>query len=235
MDNGAAPTCRLKEIIIKIVSDYWHNYKAGILLSTLGKCLSEEGIDLRETLGEQKLGRFIRTELGDQLRVVRNERNAAMITVTPVEIGDAAAQSPSATAATVARTFPRFNSSVWLAFKRVLGENQIRCIALDPVVRFDDLPEGEPCTDGRLIITHDDIAQSGDVGAIATSITAWAEKNGVKLNQLTGAKSGGLTKKDKNTTAKNLLDLLQASLSPQDLGRITIPLDLVIKLSKVSV
>lgn len=47
---------RLIDATIRIVQEHWDATNTAILLSTLGKRLSDDNINVREVLGKQKLG-----------------------------------------------------------------------------------------------------------------------------------------------------------------------------------
>ena len=227
----------LNERIVEIVEQHWDDQQMPLLLSRLG------GHDRGEIarLARQhanSLGAYLRQELGDRLQVIKHSERPVLIGVLPLEAESQAdvdgwlesAQGKSASGA------PRYHPAFWAAFRKPLDEMKSRFISVTPPIRFQDAyPEDAPAA--FVEIGPEYIADSEmDAGEVLQNAQDWLEENNLQSTAFLALSSGEdrRERRGQAQVADNLLDRLIDALDPSELKRVSMSLDVVVKLRRQS-
>lgn len=207
---------RIKTRIVSLLdarfsSDYktYHNSK-------LGEDLGQDRIVLEQLTG-LRLGQFIKENLDYGYDLIGENKNVLVI----LPKGETLASTESAV--------PRFSFSFWAAFAKPLAAGEQRFLNLD-TQRFGPSKE-ELETDGSNVveISAEYIAPEGHSGSAADTVAriySWIEKNGFELSSFIAGNKKRRPPKD------SFLNILLSSLTPSQLQRTRMPLDVIKTLSE---
>lgn len=237
MCNSAIPDLALKKAIQEIVDQHWRAYGLALLLSELGKSLGAQQTRYRETLGGQKLAVFIASHLSDEIQIFRLCLKKASVWVAPkcAKLSADASASFKPVGHRPQFNLPRFDNSVWLAFRRPVKPHYIRYIRLEPAVKFRDVPACSSAEDDEFIITESDISAKDDVAQIGAHILNWAHTHGINVERLKKPRSAPTLKPTIANTEESVFSLMVTALSDAELAKLSLPLDIVVKLLKARV
>ena len=223
---------RLKEAVPRIVTELFEKDRRVVLLSSVGQRLRREGIDFKGILGDIGLATFIRQNLSGQVELKSAPENPKIVAAYPSSVDLTQELDPSP--AVSRRAAPSsdhqpssnrlFMRDVWYAFSHTLEQGKARYLMLSPAPTYRDIPDGEPF-EGGLEVSAENIVPVGTAPAyernrrIIGNIEAWAEKNGVSLDEI--------SERARARAARSALDVLLHSLSQGELTRISLPLDII--------
>lgn len=125
-------------------------------------------------------------------------------------------------------TTPRFHPAFWAAFRKPLDESSRRYISVGTPIQFQE-SSGKNPPDGFLEVTQNYISNSTmNDDQTLRNAEKWLEENQLQRNvYLINSES-----KYDFGHPRNLLDRLLFSLEPKELSRISMPLDIILKLRK---
>ncbi|NII74838.1 hypothetical protein FHW84_003434 [Dyella sp. SG562] len=232
-----APDVRQK--ILSIVSLHWETNGAPLLLSRLGQLLRTGGVDLTATFGSTKMVDALRLELDENLIVKTLPENPTIVVVAPRNAGAAANvaiqaldQSPPKNDDSPA--IPRYNKAIWAAFSWPIKPGQVRTVSLEPVA-FKDVDANLAISAATkkispaLVVTRTANQDPKEhQRLVAQAITKWAKDSGVAESELLAS---NIAKKSANA-GDSLLSRMIEALSPDQLQRVALPLDVVDRLLK---
>ena len=221
----------LDDRIVDLVRECWEEHGIPLLLSRLGG--EDDGRIARFAKQEaSSLGAYLRHRLDTRVRVIHHSSKPTVAGAIPTDVaagvnGDfdmllerTHSQSP--------RTIPRYHPAFWAAFRKPLDESNGRYVSVQPPLRFQDtLPEHKP--DGFVEITREYVlGPDAEVAEVQQRIQDWLAAN--KLDP-----APFLLKNEANIArlpSDDLLGRLLLALEPDELKRISMPLDVVSKLRR---
>lgn len=200
-----------------------------LFLAQIPPLLRRADVDLMDILRGRTLKEALAVEGPQRFRLVNDPRNSMVWAVIPItaskDISLEALFSPTKMPQEVppsrAHSIPRFRKSFWAAFIRTLESGKKRYVSSDG---FDDVPENEPAPVEGITVEPDDIQSLSqgarvDTEAVYSSIQRWAERTGAKLGDYLISGSN-----------QEQHSLSLGSIDPEDMKRIMVPLDVVLKL-----
>lgn len=225
----------LDDRIVALVRECWEQHQIPLLLSRLG---GEDGGKIGRLAKHEagSLGAYLRHRLDTRVRVIHHSAKPTVAGTIPVDVpADADADfdmllERARALGQSSGTGPRFQPAFWAAFRIPLDESRGRYMSIQAPLRFVDVsPEERP--DGFLEVAREYIV-GPDVEAKEVQQRAqdWLAAN--KLDQdpflsKNKADVAGLPSDD-------LLGRLLLALEPDELKRISMPLDVIGKLRRQS-
>ena len=219
--------------ITDLVEQYWQEHKTPLLLSRLGSHGGGE-ISRLAKAHSKGLGNYLRYQLADRVQVIKHSANPIITGVVPAsatpdtdEEIDALLQKTQHGSSANA---PRFHPAFWAAFRKPLEESNRRHLSIDAPIRFQE-SSGEDPPDGFLEVTGTYITDPGmDDEQTLRKAEQWLADNDLQKDiYLLDSKS-----KPSSDQPQNLLDRLLFSLENKELNRVSMPLDIVLKLRKLA-
>jgi len=194
-----------------------------MLLSLLGNADNGD-IGRRGREAESGLARYLETHLASRVKIIKHNKDHKIKFALPIDAnindygGDNKENSTS-----VSRFVPAF----WTAFRKSLDSSKNRYIHVEMPIWFIDCMPDEADTSlveiDREYIASNDTADS----EVLQKIKEWLGNNNYSKDRFLGKQ---IKEKEKYM---NLLDKIIASLTENDLSRISIPMDVVKKLRDV--
>lgn len=228
----------LNERIVELVEQHWDDQQMPLLLSRLG---GRDRGEIARLARQQSnsLGAYLRQELADRLQVIQHSERPVLIGVLPLDAEAESdvdgwlenAQGKSGSGA------PRYHPAFWAAFRKPLDEMKSRFISIAPPIRFQDtFPEDGP--EGFVEVGREYIADSEmDAAEVLENAQDWLEENNLQPAAFLAASSGDDRRERRGAAAHsgdNLLDRLIDALDQNELKRVSMPLDVVVKLRRQS-
>ncbi len=231
--TASKPLSDFDQEIVDLVRQHWDDTHLPFLLSQLGN--RKDGKIAKEVKEKADgLAAYLRQELADHIDVVRHSINHPLIGAIPADanipdcnvdvlfnkIGDRSKESPT-----------RFHSAVWTAFRKPLRDDmKRRYISVQTPFRFQDI-ESEAPPDGSVEIDRNSILGfDAEAVEVQESIQKWLAAKKIDQSRFLATPS----KIDKTQLSDNLLARLLEALGPEELRRISMPLDVVDKLRRES-
>ena len=214
--------------VVRSVRERWENQKIPALLSWLGnlngaelsRVTKEHGVTVRQYLTDR---------LSDQVAVVQHQTKKELIGVVPIGIDVAAEGGEDDLLERVQRqetsTIPRFHPAFWAAFRKPIENSKRRFVTDVEPIRFKDVSSHDEelgIEIGREYITGSD----SDPSEIQRKIEDWLEDHDVDSEIYLSARQ------ERPAEPRDLLDLVLDSLEPSELKRVTMPLDVILKLRR---
>lgn len=217
--------------IVHWVRERWKENKTPLLLSELGN-MEQGNIGAHAKEKAQNLKSYLRNYLVEYIQIVSHPDKASVVGVIPAEVKDFSivnfdrlttsgdGLSPSDT--------PRYRAAFWAAFKKPIDASKRRYLRLIPPTDFQDM-ELEEAPDGFIEIEHKYIADVNmETMEIMKRIEEW-----IKINKFDKAQFLWTHKrKDSTLPSYNLLDRFLLALDPEDLKRVSMPLDIIKKMRR---
>lgn len=211
-----------------MTAERWKTGEA-LLLAQIPGVLERTGVNIRPIQGGRSLRETIATEAFDKLKLISNPEAELVWGVVPKS-----AILPEDLAPLFKRktpqgpSIPRYKKWFWTAFVKPIPDGHKRYILLHS---FSDIPEAEPLPPGASSVEPTDIVQADsdtpiNYAAVQKLISEWAARSGAILDQYYLAPSREAAKR---TAAPTHFPKL-ANLPEEDLKRIMVPLDIVLKL-----
>jgi hypothetical protein len=234
----------LERRIIELTEEHWRKTHTAYFLSRLGIELGPIWERAQTDLGI-KLKPFISTRLKDRLRFEVSPTDPLQIGLFPKNaVLDKAvdeyftSSSPSFGNAAVA--VPRFSPAFWALFAKPLAKDHRRfiCTFAPPQLVFVDLEQNRVPESGWIEVDRELIVPEGEgdrLGFILRSIESWdmahPELPSVAFAKpRSAATSPRLQPTADDLASKSLLHLMIESMTPEELRRTTLGLDVVAKL-----
>ena len=219
--------------IVDLVRKCWEEHRIPLLLSRLGG--EDDGLIGRLAKQEAgSLGAYLRRRLAARVRVIHHSAKPTVVGAIPAD-----AEIPEnadfdmlldQTQGRAVEAAPRYHPALWSAFRKPLDESSRRYMSVQPPPRFQDaLPEDRP--DGFVEITREYIVGLDvEERKVHQRIQDWLAANGLDPESF--------SLKNKATVSRlpsdDLLGRLLLALEPDELKRISMPLDVVLKLRRQS-
>jgi hypothetical protein len=226
------------DALSKLVEDEWNEHGYALLLSRVPALLGAQGFETETILQGRKLRPFLEAETAGRFRVIRSDPNSIIWGLVP-----ATAEVSEPFARYFRRSSgpkpPRFAPSAWKAFTLPIPEGKRRWIFDEPSIHFRDEdsdvhPEGGHEIERRFIVSAGEEPEEGDVyrAAVVASIGSWGSETGVDPTRFAlGRKKKPLAKPEQVRRSEiTAFDQLVALLQPGELSRISLPLDIVVRL-----
>lgn len=223
----------LDDRIVDLVGKCWEEHRIPLLLSRLG---GEDGGEIGRQARQEasSLGAYLRRHLVARVRVIHH---SAMPTVAGAIPADVAAGANGDLDRLLERarehgqssgTGPRFQPAFWAAFRVPLGEFKKRYMSIQAPLRFVDVSSEEP-PDGFLEVAREYIV-GPDVEAKEVQQRAqdWLAANGLDQEPFLSKSKADVAR----LPSDDLLGRLLLALEPDELKRISMPLDVVRKLRR---
>ena len=215
--------------ITDLVEQHWQEHQTPLLLSLLG---SQDGGEIARRVKAHHTGlrAYLRHRLEDRVQVIQHSTNPTITGVVPAsatlgtdeEINASLEKTQHGSSEPVLRFHPAF----WAAFRKPLGESNRRYMSVATPIRFQD-SSGENQSNGFVEVPRTYISDSAmDDDQTLQNAERWLADNELQKNiYLTNAKPD-----PDFDHPRNLLDRLLLSLEPKELNRISMPLDIILKL-----
>lgn len=221
--------------IVDIVQEHWRECGTPLLLSQLGSRISrEDAAGIKYEHGN--LVTYLRSKLADRLYVLQSGKNPAIIATMPADAKEDAIDDDAILSGTLRRpetAFPRFHPAFWAAFVKELDPQTRRYVNIGPPPRFQELSGDtmQSDADATEVTSEYVVGTDDDVAAVHSSIRRWFGANRLDESHfLVEAES-----QHKQLPSDDLLGKLILALAPDDLKRMSIPMDIVSKLRRQSV
>jgi hypothetical protein len=235
-DNAVAASS-LKEKVIELVTAYWKQYGAAYLLSALGPGLTKAGFNHRLILGEQKLSDFVANECANELKIVPNPKDPLVLGVIPA--GITVNQENAGYLFAKRADSPRFPKGVWAAFLVELKPRLRRYVNLDHPVNFEDVPELSSSPGPTFVeVERKYIRQSYEDFVpnekTLERLNSWANDKQIDIKQLEvpSTRLFDIVGTSSSGAGESLLDLMYKVLTEEQQHRVSLPLDVLKKLSE---
>ena len=220
--------------ITDLVERHWQEHQTPLLLSRLGDQVSGEiaRLDRLEKAPSEGLGNYIRRRLADRMRVIQHSVNPTITGVLPAKMASKTVEEINALLEKTLRgssaAKSRFHPAFWAAFRKPLNESNRRYMSIEEPIRFQESSE-ESHPSGFLEVPGSYISNSAmDDDQTLQNAENWLTDHNLRKDiYLIDAKS-----KPDLSRPRNLLDRLLFSLEPKELSRISMPLDIILKLRK---
>ena len=217
---SSLPLDPLDRQIVDCVRQHWDEEQTPLLLSTLGALG-----DIRERVKNEgsSLAGYLRDRLAGQIRVIRHTDNPAVVAAVPA---DASANFDSllekARGRHAAADASRFAPALWAAFRRPLDDTKERYVSVKRPIRFIDVTQEER-PEGRIAVPREYISEAPGV---YERIEKWIQENNIDRAPLLFEVKAS----EKGLPATDVLGRFLLALDPEELARVSIPLDIVKKL-----
>ena len=215
--------------LVELVNQWWTTHSRPLLLSQLGEY--DDGNLTAAIKGKARgLAAYIRNRLGDHIDVIRHDEKPQLVGAIPAgvdvaELGGANAlleetgSRPSGSA--------RFHRAFWAAFRQPLDDSKSRYMSLNAPVHFQDISLGESRPEGFTEVDRAYIVDTEDAVQVQAKIEEW-----LAVNSLDSAAFEVSKRQESKPLPANLLGRLLDALSPDQLARINMPLDVVDQLRR---
>ncbi len=204
-----------------------------LFLAQIPPLLKSRGFDIDKILQGRSLRELIAVEGVEKLRIVRDPKHELVWGVIPqsaptdIDLDSLFAREQFTTTLPAGPTGPRFKKWFWTAFIKPIAPGDKRYLLAD---RFNDIPESVTPPTGAMIVEPTDVLNPEPAVAVEghdviSLINNWAERNSAPLNEYY---LGTAVPHRSETNRKQFPEL--ATLEVDDLKRIMVPMDIVLKL-----
>ena len=216
---SSLPLDPLDRQIVDCVRQHWDEEQTPLLLSTLGAVG-----DIREHVKNEgsNLAGYLRNRLAGQIRVIRHTDNPTVVAAVPTGAsGDFDSLLDQVRGRHAGADASRFAPALWAAFRRPLDDTKERYVSVKRPIRFIDVAlEERP--EGRIAVPREYISEASGV---YERIEKWIQENNIARAPLLFEIRAG-----EKLPASDVLGRFLLALEPEDLARVSIPLDIVKKL-----
>ena len=225
-----------KRHIVEAVNERWVSRQSAYLLSQLGKDFPQE---LRTMAHGSKLIDTVAEEFDGSLKLIsKGEGNQKVWAIVPnnIDTNPATQSIPTSTS----NHAIRFQPSVWAAFRIPVPDGHKRLLMQQGATyKFQDIPRDQPNLPGSLVeIYPEDIAQTNQATAdVGEHIIHVLQQKNFPLEKVTAGRSAPSaplksTFGARSTEHYSLLDAIVECLSPSEIRRVSLPLDILEKLKE---
>lgn len=229
----------LNEKITALANETWDAEKRPILLSQLGAHDRGEITRVAKVYANS-LSKYIDTELQDKIRLVRHTQNPVVVGIVPK---GPETDSISNFDSVFERRFKsknqqempiRFHPIFWRAFKRSSETGHKRFLITGDRLEFLDISDSDEPPDNAIEIEIQFLSDPTKVASdeeIFKKIEAWADLHELRPNQFSFGAVARKFSELKGQDSRSLLNHLLNALDQDDLKRISLPMDIVRKLT----
>ena len=224
---------RLDSRIVDLVRECWEEHRMPLLLSRLGG--GDDGRIGRLAKQEAgSLGAYLRHQLAARVRVIHHSANPTVAGAIPAD-----AEIPEdadfnmlldKTRGRAVEATPRYHPAFWAAFRKPLDETSRRYMSVQPPPRFHDAsPEDRP--DGFVEIAREYIVGLDvEEREVHQKVQDWLAANEFHSESFLLKNKATAT----HLPSDDLLGRLLLALEPDELKRLSMPLDVIFKLRRQS-
>ena len=219
----------LNQRIIRSVTEWWECNRTPLLLSRLG-LLDDGQITTLAKRYTKTLREYLDCYLSDRVQVVQHRHRRQLIGAIPSSVDIAQEGGHDAllekTQVGSGSNIPRFHNAVWTAFRKPIDVSKRRFMNVQGAIVFRDvspleeLPPEYVEIDRKYVVGLD-----ADNYQVLQAIHDWRDENEIESNRLV---------RRPPERSHDLLDQLLGTLDINDLKRVKIPLDVVLKLRRTS-
>ncbi len=216
----------LADRVAELVELHWREHGDPLLLSQLGSADQGEVGKSAKKLSIN-LAEFVRQHVKDRVRIVSGSTHPPVMLAMPANIEndvDVDALLARKREHSIARG-PRFHPAFWAAFRVPLDEKNRRFVSTHAPPRFEDTPLVEYKRAGFIEVERQYIGS--DDGDVQQQISDWLDTNGLDREMYLA-----VPRASSDLPPNDLLGRLLVSLEPDELKRMSIPLDVVSKLRR---
>lgn len=195
------------------------------------------GTDL--SIATKKLGvtvkQYVLERLSDDLQVIQDPERKQLVGALPVSVDveseGGVEELLERTQRSKTSTIPRYDAAFWAAFRIPLEDHKRRYVTDQHPILFRDIDPTIGKSFGREIGRDYILASDAEPSHVAKRIEDWFDDNEVdsKIYERTSRPS---TRQP--SEPRNLLDCVLESLDPDELKRVTMPLDVILRLRRQS-
>lgn len=217
--------------IVRLVREWWDEHHIPLLLSRLGgECNGDIAREAKEQVGS--LGAYLRQRLADHVRVVQHSTKPPLIGAIPADVDTSGSGNLDMlldqTRGHSVQTVRRFHPAFWAGFRKPLHESSRRYMNIQAPIHFrdvfhDDQPAGFIEIQPQYVVGPD-----AEAAEVQQKVEAWLADN--ELEPTSFLMTG--TAESAQLPTNDLLGRLLLALEPDDLKRLSMPLDIVIKLRR---
>ena len=221
--------------VVARVREHWRERKVPMLLSTLGSLDSGEVSSAAKRYGKG-LRAFLEAAGGDRLMIVEHSERTAVIGVVPrEEETEAVANWDSGLEALVGRIGEtrreRLHPALWAAFKKPLRDGMERYVHHEGSVGFRDVEALSGSHDGVRLDRCFIVGLEASPEEVYGKAVAWLKENELEVSMFRG---GAVAEGAAKLPSNDLLGKLIVALGPRDLEKISMSMDVVAKLRRLS-
>lgn len=235
---GNAKPDQWKVVLRQVCQEAWDETGRAVLLSRVPSLLRNEGIDLAGLLAGRRLRPFLQTEGADAFQLLQSEANPIVWGIVPAaaEIKLPVDQYLQRADSTPAKA-QRFAPAVWKAFTTPVEPGFRRWLLDEPSPHFRDLPDGQTAEGGKEIQHHliAGVPAGGEVDNARTlsAIARWSSEQRVDPSRLSMDRKRVRASKPEGASSSSgtQLDELLGLFLPAELTRVSVPLDVIARLS----
>lgn len=229
--SGNATNQELIARIIRLVHERWEHRRLPLLLSQLGVQGGTELTEATKRVG-MTVKQYVKTRLSDDIQVIQDPTRTQLVAAVPksvdVESEGGVERLLERTRRPSTSTIPRYNAAFWAAFRTPLAKEKRRYVTDQEPIEFRDITASEEHF-GQEIDREFILEGDSEPSQVARRIRNWVDRYGVD-SVIYERKSS--PRKDHNSDPKSLLDQMLDCLEPGELQRVTMPLDVILKLKK---
>ena len=196
-----------------------------LLLSRLG---GEDGGEIGRLAKQEagSLGAYLRHRLDARVRVIHHSAKPTVAGAIPADVPAGANADFDRPLGQSSGAGPRFQSAFWAAFRVPLDESRGRYMSIQAPLRFVDVsPEERP--DGFLEVAREYIVgPDAEATEVQQRAQDWLAVNGLDQDPFLSKNKADVAR----LPSDDLLGRLLLALEPDELKRISMPLDVVRKL-----
>ena len=221
--------------IVHEVEQHWNEHGVPLLLSQLG---NRDGGDIARKAREQAggLGAYLRSRLAEHVRVVQHSSSPVIVGAVPTDVDEDSITGFDALLSRAqtgpSKPIPRFHPVFWAAFRKHLEEGKRRYLRIRAPLRFVDAAPEERPEDVVEVQREHIVGPEATIVDVVQQIQIWltANEKDVEPALYRSEERSGTAR----LPADDLLGRLLLALDPEDLKRISLPLDVVSKLRRKS-
>ena len=225
---------RIDRQIVDLVQEHWKAHGTPLLLSQLGSRIRREDAAVIKNESDN-LATYLRDRLADRVEVIQSSQNPTIIAAIPANVRkDSNIDVDAMLSGTQRRlVLPRFHPAFWAAFVKEPVPQTRRYVSVGPPPRFQELfGDTTPSdVDATEVVREYIVGADDDIAAVHSSIKRWLIAN--SLDESLFLADG--ESRNKQLPSDDLLGRLIVALTPEELKRMSIPLDIVSKLRRQSV
>lgn len=216
---SSPPLDLLDRQIVDYVRRHWDEEQTPLLLSTLG---GRDGIRERVKNESSSLAGYLRNRLASRITVIQDTANPTVLAAIPADAtGDFNSLLEKTRGRHTGADVSHFARALWAAFRRPLDDTKERYVSVKRPIRFIDVAQEER-PEGQIAIPREYIS---DAPGIYERIEKWIQENNIdRAPLLFEIRASGKLPVD------DVLGRFLLALEPEELARVSIPLDIVKKL-----
>ena len=231
--TNPSESSKLHSEIIKILREHWDKTNTPLLLSRLGS-MNNGQIAMLAKQHAESLRAYLGNELGEQVRVIQHDTKPSVIGVIPADAtDDTRTNYNSLLELTLSQPssarphIPRFQSAFWTAFRVPLRDSKRRYLSIKNPPHFQDLePTDNQPINSVEIEPGDIVDEHASIMDVYHHILKWLASHNLEPDAFQQKGNTSAT----SLPAHDLLGQILLALHPEELGRISLPLDIVKKL-----